>query len=687
MSLSIVLEVFYNGVWNVAPVYADSVTFKRGYTDRGNGDPNQLSCRIENFDDMWRPSNPESPLYENGGRNIPVRLTVEGQIRAFGEAASWVPDQSPDFREDPPRGERWVDLEVADVQRRIGQWSDVVRSTMEAGFTQYSDLLCLASFEDPSGATAISNLVPGGTPVSFTGTINFGQEDAPPGAGTSAELKGGAKFTVPGLPSASAGYTVFFCAKIPNTLPAALTPMFWWHDTNYLYAWDVGPTDFRLHVLDAGAAIIDDHTGFSPVPPGQWVIYRFKVSTVGGNVQVEPARYDAGGSSIIGFTSSAPGAAGKFQYLREDLDPALDGMLISYAGCYKTTDPLFSVAVIQGLNGWAGETAAARWLRLCTEQGVAASVIGSASTTAPMGPQKPDTFENLRAECVATEDALEYGARNASNLLFRTRASRQNVNAVLAVDFNGGDIVPPMPEKYDDVGTENKITLKNRDGRELTVVDTTSIMSTNPPPAGVGVAQKTYDVNFQSSDTMARGAEWYLARGTLPGSRYPTVTVDAAQGPNAAAARLVTIGDRLTITGRTADTLDLQVIGYTEHIDTDVWTITFVCVPNDVFSSGTWDDGRSRWDFLNVTVAADVAPYVGSVGLTTTNVWDTINNATSGYDLEIGGERVTVTLLGAWSGSGPYTATATVTRSVNGVVKTLKAGTAVHVADSLRWGW
>jgi hypothetical protein len=52
----------------------------------------------------------------------------------------------------------------------------------------------------------------------------------------------------------------------------------------------------------------------------------------------------------------------------------------------------------------------------------------------------------------------------------------------------------------------------------------------------------------------------------------------------------------------------------------------------------------------------------------------------------IEGERVTVTAMTAAAGTGPYTQTATVTRSVNGVVKAQLSGARVNVYNSRRWG-
>jgi len=51
----------------------------------------------------------------------------------------------------------------------------------------------------------------------------------------------------------------------------------------------------------------------------------------------------------------------------------------------------------------------------------------------------------------------------------------------------------------------------------------------------------------------------------------------------------------------------------------------------------------------------------------------------------IAGERMRVTAITAPSG-GSNNQVATVTRSINGVVKTQVGGTEVHVFDSKRWG-
>lgn len=71
--------------------------------------------------------------------------------------------------------------------------------------------------------------------------------------------------------------------------------------------------------------------------------------------------------------------------------------------------------------------------------------------------------------------------------------------------------------------------------------------------------------------------------------------------------------------------------------------------------------------------------------LTDDEAWSTTAEP---YDLLIAGERVTVTSMGARTGTpGDWEQQATVTRSVNGVVKAQVVGASVKAAGAKRWGW
>jgi hypothetical protein len=145
-------------------------------------------------------------------------------------------------------------------------------------------------------------------------------------------------------------------------------------------------------------------------------------------------------------------------------------------------------------------------------------------------------------------------------------------------------------------------------------------------------------------------------------------------------------GDLITVTGYEPDPIPLLVIGIVERIGHVTRTFTFTTRPADLYLCGKYDDAATRYDSKTSTLNAGVTTTATALVITFTDrddAWSTAGFFT--YDLIISGERVRVTAMGAVTGSGPWTQTATVQRSQNGVVKALPAGAEVHAFNPTRY--
>jgi hypothetical protein len=203
----------------------------------------------------------------------------------------------------------------------------------------------------------------------------------------------------------------------------------------------------------------------------------------------------------------------------------------------------------------------------------------------------------------------------------------------------------------------------------------------------VGEYKQSVDVNVANESTQLLDiATWHRAKGTLERPRYAEVTVDLLANPSLVSTTMaVREGDMIAVTGAEPETVKFLVVGIVEKVGTAPWTVTFQVELYDVWIIGVWDNAAFRWDSRTSTLAAGATSTATSLSLSCTDpndAWST----TAGYQLAVGGERVTVTAMTAAAGTGPYTQTATVTRSVNGVVKAQTTGTPVHLADPKRWG-
>jgi hypothetical protein len=219
--------------------------------------------------------------------------------------------------------------------------------------------------------------------------------------------------------------------------------------------------------------------------------------------------------------------------------------------------------------------------------------------------------------------------------------------------------------------------------------DSTGPLGSQAPPSGAGEYRQTVDVNLDDPDNqLPQVANWWLRRGTVNLPRFPQVTIDLNAKPSLiTTVEAVEIGSVITITGMREYVIRLIVIGWTETIGTHDRTIVFTCVPDQQFVTGVYDGSAAytpRYDLRTCTLGTGANPTDTALIFTMTadESWSTVSEP---YDLMIGGERITVTNMNARTGTGPYFQSANVTRSVNGVAKSLPVGTPVHIATPGRW--
>src|SRR5262249_7474280 len=105
------------------------------------------------------------------------------------------------------------------------------------------------------------------------------------------------------------------------------------------------------------------------------------------------------------------------------LNPA-GGLANSVVGHAAGLEQSASLSDLVGpFAAWAGETADARFTRLCTEQGIASVVTGTAGDSAMVGPQTIDQFTKLLQDCEDADQGLLYEPRDQFGLAYRVRAS------------------------------------------------------------------------------------------------------------------------------------------------------------------------------------------------------------------------------------------------------------------------
>jgi hypothetical protein len=395
---------------------------------------------------------------------------------------------------------------------------------------------------------------------------------------------------------------------------------------------------------------------------------------------------ESGGSYITGTVASQ--TVGAMYSLVVNSQQQLSSVAIGHVMLYTTAVDMFAQAA--QLNAYAGETASARMVRLAGEEGIELYVTAGQydDSGIPMGSQTPQTLLSLLQECAEVDMGYLVEARSFLGYLYRRRTDLYNQLATVTASYSGhemqGDWSGPVS---DDQITHNDITLTRQGGGSLRSTSSTGRMSTAAPPAGAGPYPGSDTVNVQVDGFLRDLGGWRLGQGTIDRERYSAVSLDRRNihvQANAALLAGLTNADtglKCVITGTSPiglyDDGEQVITGYVEHLSRFVHTVALTTTPEELYHAPVFDDGISRWSPDTSTVGTGFNTVATSLSITSaagTPLWTT-SAGDFPFDVIIAGERMTVTnITGAASPQ-----TFTVTRSVNGVVKSHLVGEQVSL--------
>lgn len=634
--------------------------------------------------------------------------------RATVEVTSWTPDSTENWDPAvPTRGDAWVDVEGKGLLQRINQSSDPIQSPLYRFVTQQTDDVPAEYWpcEDVAGAyQAIS--ANGGTAMVPVTQVRYttgdGQPIPPGGAPTFASGAG-----VPGsdkLPSYQQGgtlrgqvrsatfngYAIDFAMQFQSGAADGATSVdvFRWQENGTYVSWTVNVTSTSVTVFHANAAdaatLSSTGSAAATINLYDGAPHMFRVQVRQSTTNYLAELYIDGFlyATSTNFVPPMAGTVGRPIYVewnpledRGDYMPIAAGQVVVWpSGAVGAQPNTFSPAA-----AWAEEEAADRLVRLAAEEGWDLLVNNLFYDTITMGPQPIATLGDQLKEIERSEDGLLTDQRGNIALLFRTRSSEYNQTGFALTYGTGMKTLRPV---LDDQGTRNDVQVKNSDGAEARAIEETGPMSIlSPVDGGVGRYPATIDVNVATDvEDLQLIAWWWNGKGTVEAARYPVVTLDLDAAPSLAAeAYRLTSGDRLTIADLEYETVDLRVLGGREVLGSHELKMSFNCDPGEQWQTGVYDDTVKRYDSATTTLSTGYNTTAASLVLTIQNQGDLWSTTSEPYDILVQGERITVTSMAAATGSGPYSQTATVTRSVNGVVKSLTSGASVRVANPGRY--
>jgi hypothetical protein len=574
----------------------------------------------------------------------------------------------------------------AGILRRLGQGATALRSPLYRQITSLTRLIGYWPMEDGADSSVLTNVVTSGKPGAATG-MSFGANGPDGSASAISFLNADSTSQVSGTfrpASSTAGWQISWALRL-NAVPTGNAAMLTWY-TNNGYTWSINLAVgfYNIHVVDKdGTVLLDSNVSFTGFdPPNDWVEFRLKATVSGGTVSAEFAWFKQGRSSPFGTTGTFSGTVGALTRWTAIGNTQLQGGSIAHLfGVTTGSDNLQSYEAMRAFDGYAGETAGARLLRLAGEEGVPLVVMGNTALCAPMGVQGVSTFLDLARECEDAEQGVI--VERGLGLGFLTWDFRSNVPVTMALDFASGHVADPPEPTDDDQRLINVIKLTRKGGGEVIATDNASVAL-----SGAYIDEPT--VSLASDLQLIDHAGWRLHIGTVDELRWPQITLDLRRNPGLIPTWCaMRIGSRITIANPPSvvagGPLDLILEGFTETIGMHTWDVVMACSPAAPWDVGVYDDAGTRRDSTSTVLGVARDAVQTSWTFSTANTAETWSTNAGDYPLDAncGGERVTVTAMGAISGTGPYTQTATVTRSVNGIVKAQTVNTPITLWRSV----
>lgn len=633
---------------------------------------------------------PQSSNWPNVRRGTPLRVRVDPDgagfdTRFFGEVTGFSPSW------DITGTDARVDISAAGTLRRLGQGVAPILSCYKRAVLDLADVVAYWPCEDGKDSKVIASALTDGSPMVIGGSAEYPypkfQDNDDFLCSDSLPMVERTRWT--GVVPAHTGtgeVQARMLIRMPEDSLSGTTCVI---ATLHLSGGTISRVEMYYEVdglmglrgfTSAGASAFDT-TGVAFASDNTIRLWTITLTQSGGNVAYSLSAlavgYDGGGQFSGTATTHTLGTTSAV-VIGANLD-VLDAV-IGHISVHTTAGNPFEFE--SKLNAHFNDTATERITRLCAENDVPLTLVGSSDILA--GPQSIAPLVKVLREAETADQGLLYDG-TSNGLTYLSRASRENLAATLTLDASAGDPAKEVTPIDDDQRTVNKATATRQGGAKASHEDATGPMGT----AEIGIYDSSITVNITQDSDIVDYASWLVHLGTVEGYRWPRLHLDLAKRPAFAPAwSAAELNVRVDVTNlstvRTqapAGTLSLLVEGYTETIDQFRWDVTMNCSPYQNWIIGTLaaDSGDTSATLLRASSDGSTLNSSASAGATSLSVatpsgplWTTAADDFP-FDISVSGMRVTVT--GISGASSPQTFT--VTGST--VIKALSAGLVVDL--------
>lgn len=283
------------------------------------------------------------------------------------------------------------------------------------------------------------------------------------------------------------------------------------------------------------------------------------------------------------------------------------------------------------LTGWAGESGADRFIRLCEEEGIDGALLGDAGDTPPMGAQLIDTLASNLIAVEALDGGQLFEPRQWFGLAYRPGHTLVSQTPVATLSYASSEIFEPAPQpEDDDLLIRNDVTVERVGGSSERATLLDGPMSVRPPDdptdPGIGTYEDPHRVIAYDDGQLRDIAYWRLNTGTYDGYRWPTLTTKQVgllrkgKATLAAAVRTLDVADLYALADLPEwlppDDEHVLALGMQEYMDDHQHDITWAGIPGAPYRVTT------RTDFFGTP--GDVVDSARSIVAAPFEVGDTV---------------------------------------------------------------
>ncbi|GGV13547.1 hypothetical protein [Streptomyces spectabilis] len=533
---------------------------------------------------------------------------TDREPRFVGEIASWPTKWQPDG------SDVWTTVEAAGILRRYGQGAKPLDSTLRRRIPSGAPI-AYWPMEEEREATRAYSPIKGVSAAALTG-VEFGAVDTLPSSRALPRLSAAATLSAIVPTHADPGqWQVEFVYNADDKAPPGAGD---WAEvigvstTGTVRRWVIGMRAgaARIYGFDAsGTDVIFRSVGLGSDVFHGWVRMRFWARANGSAVDWRLDFQDVGGDAGGLGDTLAAATPGRVTAVTATWGALTEGWALGHLSVLPTAaNGLYTGSD----NGYAGETAWQRMLRLANEEGIPLGRSAGPLTPERVGPQRPETLLSLLEAAAEVDGGLLLEDRARVGLVYRDRSTLYTQDPALTLAYDEPGLAYPLEPVDDDEATRNDRTITREGGSSARAVLEEGRLSVQDPPDGIGLYDDAQTLALDDDVQPEMHAFWQLHLGTYDGARFPAVSVMLHKAPALIPAVLaLREGDVIRLTGLppwvSYDDVDLIVQGWHEVIDLHKWDITFNCSPGGPWNTAVADHavyGKADTDGCELLAAA-----------------------------------------------------------------------------------